>query len=384
MSVNLTDPQVLKRTALHALHAALGARMTAFAGYDMPVSYATGVLDEHKHTRAAAGLFDVSHMGQFSVRPKSGVMADAAQALEGLMPADILGLAEGKARYAFLTSEQGGILDDLIVAHLGDHYLLVVNAARKDHDLSLMRDHLSPDCDILELTDKALISLQGPKAEAALAPLAKQCATMGFMDVRAMPIMGTPCIVSRSGYTGEDGFEISMRADVACEIAEGLLENPDVAPIGLGARDTLRLEAGLCLYGADIDETTTPVAAGLSWAIPKARRHGGQREGGFPGAAIILDELEKGATQSRVGLLPEGRAPVRGGTFLFADETDVTPAGRVTSGGFGPSLDRPIAMGYVPTALAQPGTRVFAEVRGRRLPVDVARLPFIEHRYKRV
>lgn len=372
----------LKRTPLHALHLTLDARMAPFAGYDMPLNYAAGVLKEHRHTRAAASLFDASHMGQILVRARSGSSADAAHALERLVPADIVGLAPGRQRYTFFTNDDGGILDDLMVANRGDHFLLVVNAACKEQDETLLRDALSADCSV-EPTDHALIAVQGPKAEAALAHLAPDCASMRFMDVRETAIMGTICVVSRSGYTGDDGFEISTPPDVARELAEGLLENPDMAPAGLAARDTLRLEAGLCLYGADLDAATTPVMAGLSWAISPARREDGQRAGGFPGAAVILGELERGSATHRVGLSPQSRAPIRAGTSLFADEAGAAPIGHVTSGGFGPSLDRPIAMGYVHTEFSKPGTQLFAEVRGTRLPAVVSPLPFVEHRYKR-
>jgi len=371
----------LQRTPLHALHLALGARMAPFAGYDMPLNYPAGVLKEHRHTRAAAGLFDVSHMGQIVLRPKSGAMAGAARAIERLVPADILGLAPGRQRYTFFTNDSGGILDDLMVSNRGDHYLLVVNAACKAQDFALLQYELDGDCTVEQL-DRALIALQGPKAESVLARLAPDCASMNFMDVRELTILGTDCIVARSGYTGEDGFEISLPADVAREIAEGLLENPDVAPAGLAARDTLRLEAGLCLYGADIDTATTPAMAGLSWAIPAVRRQG-PHAGGFPGARRILDELGRGPATRRAALAPETRTPVRAGAPLFAEETGGPPAGHVTSGGFGPSVDRPIAMGYVPAALSAPGTVLFAEVRGKRLPVAVATFPFVEHRYKR-
>jgi glycine cleavage system T protein (aminomethyltransferase) len=377
-----TSDEALKRTPLHALHVELGARMVPFADYEMPVQYPLGVLKEHLHTRTAAGLFDVSHMGQVLLRGKSGDIADAARALERLMPVDILGLAPWGQRYAFFTSEQGGILDDLMVANCEDYLLLVVNAACKAADEAHLRAQLGNECEI-ERLDRALIALQGPKAEAALALLAPECASMRFMDVRMLVLMGAECIVVRSGYTGEDGFEISIPADIAREIAEELLANAGVAPIGLGARDSLRLEAGLCLYGSDIDERTTPVEAGLSWAIQKARRRRGAREGGFPGAEVILRQLEDGAPRRRVGLRPEGRAPVRAGASLYAEADASAPVGSVTSGGFGPSLDTPIAMGYLPAALAVPRTRVFAEVRGKRLPVAVATLPFIVPKYKR-
>lgn len=377
-----TSPEELKQTPLHALHLALGARMVPFAGYDMPLQYRAGVLKEHLHTRAAAGLFDVSHMGQIRLRPRSGAIADVARALERLVPIDVLGLQPGRMRYAVLTNDRGGILDDLMVANLGDHLLLVVNAARKEADEAHVRQQLADVCEV-EHSDDALIALQGPRAEACLARLAPGCTSMRFMDVRALQIMGVDCIVMRSGYTGEDGFEISMPSDVAREICEGLLEIADVALVGLAARDTLRLEAGLCLYGADIDETTTPAEAGLAWAIPKLRRRNGARAGGFLGAVTILDQLENGAKRSRIGLRPEGRMPIRADAPLFAEETDGDPVGRVTSGSFGPTIDAPVAMGYLPASMAAEGTRVFAEVRGSRLPATVTALPFIETHYKR-
>ena len=376
------DQPSLKTTPLHALQVELGARMVPFAGYEMPVQYPLGVLKEHLHTRAAAGLFDVSHMGQIVLRAKSGDVGDAARALERLVPVDIIDLAPGRLRYAFFTNALGGILDDLMVANCGEYLLLVVNASCKEADEALLRAHLANECEV-ERLDRALIALQGPKAEAALALLAPECASMRFMDVRTLTLMGAECRVARSGYTGEDGFEISTPADIAREIAEELLANACVAPIGLGARDSLRLEAGLCLYGSGIDERTTPVEAGLSWAIQKVRRRRGAREGGFPGAPIILGQLEHGAPRHRVGLRPEGRAPVRAGAPLYVDAEASAPVGSVTSGGFGPSLNAPIAMGYLPTALAVPDTTVFAELRGKRLPVAVTRLPFIEPKYKR-
>lgn len=372
----------MKTTPLHSLHVELGARMTAFAGYEMPLHYPLGVLKEHLHTRGAAGLFDISHMGQIALYPRSGHVVDAALALERLIPSDIVSLEPGRQRYSLFTSANGGILDDIMVANLGDHLLLVVNAACKEADEAHLRAQLGSECDV-ERLDRALIALQGPKAEAELALLAPECTAMRFMDVRTLTVMGAECTVARSGYTGEDGFEISTPPDIAREIAEELLANPCVAPIGLGARDSLRLEAGLCLHGSDIDESTTPVEAGLSWAIQKVRRRGGGREGGFPGAEIVLGQLEHGAARHRVGLRPEGRAPVRAGAPLFAAEDASVQDGMVTSGGFGPSLNAPIAMGYLPTALAVPGTTAFAELRGKRLPVAVTRLPFIEPKYKR-
>jgi aminomethyltransferase len=379
----VTNSQPLMRTPLHGLHEDLGARMVPFSGYDMPLQYPLGVLKEHLHTRAAAGLFDVSHMGQIILRAHSGNVLDAARALERLIPAEILDLAPGRQRYAFLTSRSGGIIDDLMVANLGSHLLLIVNAARKPTDAEHLRSYLAETCDIISLEDRALMALQGPKAEAALMRLAPECAKMRFMEVRGLAIMGTECVVSRSGYTSEDGFEISTPADVAREIAEGLLEDDAVALVGLGARDSLRLEAGLCLYGSDIDETTTPAEAALAWAIPKVRRRHGSRDGGFPGAPVILRQLENGAVRRRVGLRPEGRAPVRAGARLFAAEASDEAIGGVTSGGYGPSVEAPVSMGYVTVALASPETQIFAEVRGKRLPITVSTLPFIDTHYKR-
>jgi len=378
----VAETEILK-TPLHALHLELGARMTPFAGYDMPLQYPSGILKEHLHTRAGAGLFDVSHMGQLSLWPKSGNIADAALALERLVPVDLLGLAEGRQRYALFTNQAGGILDDLMVTNRGDHLFLVVNAACKAADEAHLKAHLGDACEIERMADRALLALQGPAAEAVLAAMAPESAAMRFMDVRALTLAGHGCIVSRSGYTGEDGFEISVIEDAAADLARALLAHDAVAPIGLGARDSLRLEAGLCLYGSDIDTTTSPIEASLTWAIQKARRAGGAREGGFPGAARILAELEGGPARRRVGLLPEGRAPVRTHAPLFAAEADAEPVGTVTSGAFGPSLGGPMAMGYVPAGLAATGTRLFAEVRGKKLPIAVADMPFVEPNYKR-
>ena len=373
----------LKRTPLYGLHVALGGKMVPFAGYEMPVQYGPGVLREHLHTRKAAGLFDVSHMGQIALRAKSGPVEDAALALERLAPQDIVNVAPGRQRYAQFTNAAGGILDDLMVANFGDHLFLVVNAACKEADAAHLRKHLSDVCVIEPLPDRALIALQGPSAESALAAFCADAPLMRFMDAGPHEVDGIDCFVSRSGYTGEDGFEISVPAERAERLANKLLENADVLPIGLGARDSLRLEAGLCLYGHDIDTTTTPVEGALEWSIQKSRRTGGARSGGFLGAQEILAQLEKGAPRRRVGLRPEGRAPVREGAALFADNASIEPIGAVTSGGFGPSLNAPVAMGYLPASLATPGTQVFAEVRGQRLPLKVAITPFVPNTYKR-
>lgn len=371
----------LERTPLYDLHVSQGARMVAFAGYDMPVQYSGGVLKEHLHTRTAAGLFDVSHMGQISLRAKSGRVEDAALALERLVPVDILGLKPARQRYALFTGDSGGILDDLMVAHRGDHLLLVVNAACKGDDEKHLRAHLADVCEI-EILNRALIALQGPNAEAALSRLAPRSAAMKFMDVADLDILGAACVVTRSGYTGEDGFEISTPAERVAAIAAALLQYPGVALIGLGARDSLRLEAGMPLYGSDLDQLTTPVEATLSWAIQPARRSGGARAGGFPGDEIILKQLGAGAGRARVGFLPDGRAPVRSGAKLFAGESG-DPIGVITSGGFSPTLSRPIAMGYVPAEMTNAGTIVFAEVRGQRHSMTVTPLPFVTPRYKR-
>jgi aminomethyltransferase len=377
------SPPPPKRTPLHALHVSRGGKMVPFAGYDMPVQYGTGVLKEHLHVRSSAGLFDVSHMGQIALRPKSGRLEDAARALERLVPQDILALAPGRQRYAQFTNEAGGILDDLMVANLSDHLFLVVNAACKAEDEALLKEHLSDVCLVEPLPDRALIALQGPKAESVLAKFDAEIPTMKFMDAGPRRLAGHDCFVSRSGYTGEDGFEISVPAEAAEHFANELLADANVLPIGLGARDSLRLEAGLCLYGHDLDPTTTPVEGALEWSIQKSRRKGGVRPGGFPGANAILNQLEQGALRRRVGLRPEGRAPVREGAALFADETSSQSIGIVTSGGFGPSLNAPVAMGYLPSSHAAPSNLVFAEVRGQRLALRVAPMPFVPNTYKR-
>jgi aminomethyltransferase len=378
-----TAQPALKRVPLHDLHVARGGKIVPFAGYEMPVQYAAGVLKEHLHTRASAGLFDVSHMGQIVLTAKSGKVEDAARALERLVPQDILAVPHGRQRYAQFTSESGGILDDLMVANFGDHLFLVVNAACKTGDEAHLRKHLSDVCIIEPLPERALIALQGPKAVEVLAKHAPTVAAMRFMDAGPHKVLGIDCFVSRSGYTGEDGFEISVPAKDAERLATALLADPAVLPIGLGARDSLRLEAGLCLYGHDIDTTTTPVEGALEWSVQKSRRTGGARAGSFPGAGVILKQFDTGASRRRVGLRAEGRAPVREGAALYADETSNEKIGMVTSGGFGPTLNAPVAMGYVPTALAADGTVVFADVRGQRLPLRVAPMPFVPNGYKR-
>jgi aminomethyltransferase len=371
----------LKRTPLHNLHVELGVRFAPFAGYEMPINYRDGVLKEHLHVRAAAGLFDVSHMGQLVVRSASQQIRQAALALEALVPIDVLDLPPGRQRYALFTNSAGGVVDDLMIANLGDRFMLVVNASRKEEDEAHLLSALTAG--VLEhLHGRALLALQGPRAEAVLARFASEVTSMDFMDVRLVSILGEGCVVSRSGYTGEDGFEISISAGNAQTLARRLLDHPDVAPIGLGARDSLRLEAGLCLYGCDLDTSTTPVEAALEWAIQKSRRKGGAREGCFPGAHVILRQLTSGVQRRRVGLRSKERTPVRAGSQLYHDDQSKAPAGAVTSGGFGPSVNAPVAMGYVASAASKPGTTLFAEVRGRRVPVEVSPLPFVPLNYR--
>jgi aminomethyltransferase len=372
-----------KQTSLHGLHVELGAKMVPFAGYDMPVQYPMGVLKEHLHCRAAAGLFDVSHMGQVILRAKSGDNSDAAHALETLVPMDVLGLGEGRQRYGFFTNDNGGIEDDLMIVNRGDHLFLVVNATCKDADFAHMQAALSGDCTLEMIQGRSLLALQGPAAEAALARLVPDAANMMFMDVAVKDWNGAELWISRSGYTGEDGYEISVPDTAAVDFAKALLAQDEVEPIGLGARDSLRLEGGLCLYGNDIDSGTSPVEASLNWAIQKVRRIDGDRSGGFPGADRILKELVEGAGRKRIGLRPEGRAPMRAGTELYADETSETPIGSVTSGGFGPTIEGPMSMGYVSKENAAIGATVFAEMRGKRLPATITKMPFTPANFKR-
>jgi aminomethyltransferase len=363
-------------TPLHALHVSLGARVVPFAGYALPIQYRDGIIAEHLHTRRAAGLFDVSHMGQIFVTGP-----DAAASLETLLPTDVIGLAPGRQRYTFLTNDSGGLRDDLMIANLGERFLLVVNAAGKAADLAHLQSRLPADCTATLAGDRALLALQGPAAAGVVARLAPALAMLPFMSITTARLGGADCIVSRSGYTGEDGFEIGVAATDAETLARTLLEQKEVAPVGLGARDSLRLEAGLCLYGQDIDTTTSPVEADLVWAIPSVRRPGGARAGGYPGADVIARQLTEGPARRRVGLAPESRIPVRTGTAL--ESLDGQPVGTVTSGGFGPSLNGPVAMGQVQSDQAAPGTRLNAVVRGRPVPVLIAALPFVPHRYRR-
>ncbi len=372
----MNNNQTLLKTPLHQLHQELGAKLVPFAGYEMPVQYPDGVLKEHLHTRVAAGLFDVSHMGQLLITGD-----DAANALESLMPMEIGKLPAWRQRYCLLTNETGGIIDDLMLTRRDDGFFLVVNAACKDNDIAHIESRIGNRCKMQLFENLALVALQGPKAVDVLAKLCGEATSLGFMTGAHLKIGDIPCFVTRSGYTGEDGFEISVAADQAEMLARLLLKDDLVEPIGLGARDSLRLEAGLCLYGHDIDTETTPVEAGLTWAIQKSRRGGGAKSGGFPGAATILAQIENPPSRKRVGIKALGRAPVRDGAELV-DENE-RPIGTVSSGGFGPSVQGPVAMGYVEREFSQAGSRLRARVRNRLVDVEIHKLPFKAHGYVR-
>lgn len=363
----------LKRTPLHELHESLGARMVPFAGYEMPVQYSEGIIAEHTHTRAAAGLFDVSHMGQAWLAAN----ADVCGLLETLVPSDIRGLGAGQMRYTTLLNDDGGIVDDLMVIRpgAGERLMLIVNAARKHVDYDYISRSIGSRGALDPADRLALLALQGPLAATALGRLCPAVTSLKFMVASQLAVNGISCTVSRSGYTGEDGFEISAPANRATDLAKSLLEQPEVRPVGLGARDSLRLEAGLCLYGHDIDETTSPVEAGLTWTIPRHRREAAD----FPGAARIIRELTDGPTRKRIGLRPEGRAPAREGSRIL--DKHGLPVGAATSGGFGPTVGGPITMGLVQSEHAAPGTALKLAIRDKLVPAEVVRLPFVEHRY---
>lgn len=366
----------LLKTPLHALHLELGARLVPFAGYSMPVQYPAGLMAEHLHTREAAGLFDVSHMGQLRL-----IGPDAAAAFESLMPVDVIGLAPGKQRYGLLLSDEGTVIDDLMFVNRGDDLFVIVNGACKHGDLKHIVERIGARCTVEPQFDRGLLALQGPRAVTALQRLLPGVEKLVFMTGGAFSWQGKPLFATRSGYTGEDGFEISVPADRAVLLAGQLLAQPEVAPAGLGARDTLRLEAGLCLYGHDIDTTTSPVEAGLTWAIQKVRRPGGARAGGYPGATAVEKHLGGAAPCRRVGLVGLERVPVREGATLF--DVNGHRIGRVTSGTVGPTVNQPIAMGYVTPEHAQVHHEVWAEVRGKRVPMRVTTMPFAPHRYAR-
>jgi aminomethyltransferase len=376
------ETETLLRTPLYDLHLELGARMVPFAGYQMPVQYPLGVMKEHLHTRAASGLFDVSHMGQVRLSPLSGQsVQDVARAMETLVPVDVVDLPLNKQRYAVFTNETGGIMDDLMISNMGESLFVVVNAACKQQDVAHMKLHLAELCKVEELSERALLALQGPATAAVMARLCPETASMVFMDSKPVTLDGIACFISRSGYTGEDGFEISVPNEKAEQLARLLLAQPEVAAIGLGARDSLRLEAGLCLYGHDMDTGISPVEASLAWALSKVRRADGARAGGYPGAAVIEAQFSQGVSKKRVGLQITEKAPVREG----ADIVDAAGAiiGKVTSGGFGPSVNSPVAMGYVSTEHAAVGTKLHAIVRGKPVAMVVAKTPFFPQRYHR-
>jgi aminomethyltransferase len=367
---------VLQQTPLHALHVELGAKMVEFAGYSMPVNYPDGIMAEHRHCRSSAALFDVSHMGQLRLLGEG-----AARALETLVPADIVDLGVHKQRYALFTNPQGGILDDLMVTRRESDLMLVVNAACKEADTRHLIQNIGDRCTVVPMPERALLALQGPKAVQALSRLNAEVSKLVFMTGGPFRLAGADCFVTRSGYTGEDGFEISVPADDAVMLAKALLKEPEVKPAGLGARDTLRLEAGLCLYGHDIDDKTTPVEAGLTWSIQKVRRPGGARAGHYPGAAAIEAQLTTGAAIKRVGLVGLERMPVREGALLFDAKNH--KLGHVTSGTLGPTVNVPIAMAYLAANHGGPHHEVYAEVRGKKFPMRVSAMPFAPHRYHR-
>jgi aminomethyltransferase len=372
------DPAEMLQTPLHALHLELGARMVPFAGYAMPVQYPTGLMAEHLHTRSAAGLFDVSHMGQLRL-----VGIDAASAFETLMPVDVVDLPVGKQRYGLLLNDEGGIMDDLMFVNRGDDIFVIVNGACKHGDLAHIHATIGQLCHVDEQFDRALLALQGPQAVTALQRLLPGVEKLIFMTGAAFDWAGADLFITRSGYTGEDGFEISLPADHADAFARALLAQPEVKPVGLGARNSLRLEAGLCLYGQDIDTTTTPIEAGLNWAIQKVRRSGGARSGGFPGAERVLAQLDgtEPLPRKRVGLIALERIPVR--EHCEIQSLNGSIIGEITSGLLGPSAEKPVAMGYVSAEQAAVGTRLQAMVRGKAVPMEVAAMPFVPNRYFR-
>ena len=372
----------LKKTILFDMHERLGAKFVTFAGYKMPVQYPTGVMKEHLHVRSATGLFDVSHMGQIKVSCKLGDRVRLAQSLEKLMPCDLSNLKEGRQCYSFFTNENGGLSDDLMVANRGDHFFLVVNASRKLDDLSYLKDKIGAECNIELLDDRALIALQGPSACSVLEETNRSISEMFFLDVRTVKLFGVDCWVSRSGYTGEDGFELSISNDDVIRVADKILSKESVLPIGLGARDSLRLEAGLCLYGNDLNAKTTPVEASLNWAIHKTRRIVGNEQTGFIGDKVILNQLQFGSEMKRVALFPKERAPIREGCKLFETNESELSIGTVTSGGFSPTLQKPISLAYIKRSFAKTDNEIFAEVRGKRMPAVVTSLPFVKTKYK--
>ncbi len=370
------------KTPLNDLHRGLKARFVSYGGYEMPLQYPDGVLQEHKHTRASCGVFDVSHMGQIRISSVSESLEDLAIAIESLMPADLVSLGENRQCYSFLTNMNGGIVDDLMITKRADHFFLVSNASRKSLVLEHLRSNLPKKLKITLLNDRALFAVQGPLSDRVMSQFSSELSDMNFLDFKVVSLAGNECWISRSGYTGEDGFEISVENSLANSLFKEILGCKESMPVGLAARDSLRLEAALCLYGNDLNENITPVEADLIWAVHKARRSGGSRMGGFFGDKNILDQLELGSSVKRIGLLPTGRAPMRAGCKIFSEMNSRFDIGSVSSGGFSPTLNKPISMAILDSAFSKIGTKVFVELRGNRLLAEVTSMPFVAHKYK--
>ena len=373
----------LKKTALYDLHRSLGAKSIPFAGYEMPVNYPLGIMKEHLYCRKSAGLFDVSHMGQLVISSNTKSMEFIATELEKLIPIDLLGLSVDRQRYGFLLNEKGGVIDDLMISNRGDHYFAVINASRKEIDFKYLKENVSIDIDVDLITTRALIAIQGPQSEKILSSQIGDLSSLKYLDVKNFLYEGETLWVSRSGYTGQDGFEISVPNSLCEVFCKNILEKDGIEPIGLGARDTLRLECGLCLYGQDLNETITPIEAGLKWAIQKVRRIGGEREGGFVGQERILKQIEEHPNLKREAFFPDGRAPLRSGTKLFSDDSGKDEIGVITSGGYSPSLERPISMGYLDHNKFKVGNSIFGELRTKFIPIKLTQLPFVATSFKR-
>ena len=373
----------LNRTALYDLHRSLGAKSIPFAGYEMPVNYPLGIMKEHLYCRKSAGLFDVSHMGQLIISSTTQPMQSIATELEKLLPIDILGLGEDRQRYGFLPNSQGGIIDDLMISNRGDHFFVVINASRKEIDFKYFKKNISKEIDVDLISTRSLIAIQGPQSEKILSSQIGELSSLNYLDVKNFLYNGEIMWVSRSGYTGQDGFEISLPNNLCEFFCKSILEQEGIEPIGLGARDTLRLECGLCLYGQDLNETITPIEAGLKWAIQKVRRTGGEREGGFIGQEKILAQIEKSPGLKREAFSPHGKAPLRSGTKLFSDDLGKNEIGLITSGSYSPTLERPISMGYLDHTKFKTGDLIFGELRNKFLPIELTKLPFVPTSFKR-
>ena len=373
----------LNRTALYDLHRSLGAKSIPFAGYEMPVNYPLGIMKEHLYCRESAGLFDVSHMGQLIISSTTQPMQSIATELEKLLPIDILGLGEGRQRYGFLPNSQGGIIDDLMISNRGDHFFVVINASRKEIDFKYFKKNISKEIDVDLISTRSLIAIQGPQSEKILSSQIGELSSLNYLDVKNFLYNGEIMWVSRSGYTGQDGFEISLPNNLCEFFCKSILEQEGIEPIGLGARDTLRLECGLCLYGQDLNETITPIEAGLKWAIQKVRRTGGEREGGFIGQEKILAQIEKSPSLKREAFSPHGKAPLRSGTKLFSDDLGKNEIGLITSGSYSPTLERPISMGYLNHTKFKVGDPIFGELRTKFFPLKLTKLPFVPTSFKR-